>query len=60
MSIVESEKSMISVAQSLWKFGAALLLQEFMKFDFDIRTIVVNGKSISVYKKNKCKERFSF
>ena len=58
VSIVESEKSMISVAQSLWKFGAALLLQEFMKFDFDIRTIVVNGKILASTKRTSAKKDF--
>jgi len=58
VSIVESEKSMISVAQSLWKFGAALLLQEFMKFDFDIRTIVVNGKVLASTKRTSAKKDF--
>ena len=58
VSIVESEKSMVSVAQSLWKFGAALLLQEFMKFDFDIRTIVVNGKILASTKRTSAKKDF--
>ena len=58
VSIVESEKSMVSVAQSLWKFGAALLLQEFMKFDFDIRTIVVNGKVLASTKRTSAKKDF--
>ena len=58
VSIVESEKSMVSVAQSLWKFGAALLLQEFMKFDFDIRTIVMNGKVVASTKRTSAKKDF--
>ena len=58
VSIVESEKSMISVAQSLWKFGASLLLQEFMKFDFDIRTIVMNGKVVASTKRTSAKKDF--
>ena len=58
VSIVESEKSMISVAQSLWKFGAALLLQEYLKFDFDIRTIVVNGKILASTKRTSAKKDF--
>ena len=58
VSIVESEKSMVSVAQSLWKFGAALLLQEYLKFDFDIRTIVVNGKILASTKRTSAKKDF--
>ena len=58
VSIVESEKSMISVAQSLWKFGAALLLQEFLKFDFDVRTIVIDGKVLASTKRISAKKDF--
>jgi hypothetical protein len=58
VSIVESEKSMISVAQSLWKFGAALLLQEFLKFDFDVRTIVIDGRILASTKRISAKKDF--
>ena len=58
VSIIESEKSLVSVAQSLWKFGAALLLQEFMKFDFDIRTIVVDGRILASTKRISAKKDF--
>ena len=58
VSVVESEKSMVSVAQSLWKFGAALLLQEFLKFDFDIRTIVVDGRILGTTKRISAKKDF--
>jgi RimK family alpha-L-glutamate ligase len=58
VSVVESEKSMVSVAQSLWKFGAALLLQEFLKFDFDVRTLVIDGKVLASTKRISAKKDF--
>mgnify|MGYP001217679506 FL=1 len=58
VSIVDSEKSMVSVAQSLWKFDAALLLQEFLKFDFDIRTIVIDGRILASTKRISAKKDF--
>ena len=58
VSIIESEKSLVSVAQSLWKFGAALLLQEYLKFDFDIRTIVIDGKVLASTKRISAKKDF--
>jgi RimK family alpha-L-glutamate ligase len=58
VSIVESEKSMVSVAQSLWKFGASLLLQEYLDFDFDIRTIVIDGKVLASTKRIQPKKDF--
>ena len=58
VSVVESEKSMSSVAQSLWKFGAALLLQEFLKFDFDVRTLVIDGRILASTKRISAKKDF--
>jgi RimK family alpha-L-glutamate ligase len=58
VSVVESEKSMVSVAQSLWKFGAALLLQEFLKFDFDVRTLVIDGRILASTKRISAKKDF--
>ena len=49
---------MISVIQSLWKFNADLLIQEFLEMDFDIRTIVVDGVIIASTKRIKPKEDF--
>ena len=51
VSIVNDYKSMISVIQSLWKFNADLLIQEFLEMDFDIRTIVVDGVIIAYSKR---------
>ena len=58
VSIVNDYKSMISVIQSLWKFNADLLVQEFLEMDFDIRTIVVDGVIIASTKRIKPKEDF--
>jgi RimK family alpha-L-glutamate ligase len=51
VSIVNDYQSMVSVIQSLWKFGAELLIQEYLKFGYDIRTIVVNGKILASTKR---------
>ena len=58
VSLIESEKSLVSVAQSLWKFNAALLIQEYMKFDFDIRTIVIDGRVLASTKRISAKKDF--
>jgi len=58
VSLIESENSMISVAQSLWKFGAPLLLQEYLKFDSDVRTIVIDGKVLASTKRTRSKKDF--
>lgn len=58
VSKVESMESMMSVIQSLWKFNAPLIIQEFLKIDFDIRTIILNGKIIASTKRNKPEKDF--
>ena len=58
VSLIESEKSLVSVAQSLWKFNAALLIQEYMEFDFDIRTIVIDGRVLASTKRISAKKDF--
>ena len=30
--------------QAMWKLGAEMLIQEYMKTDFDVRTFVVDNK----------------
>ena len=42
VSIVKDRESLVSVIQSLWKFDAELIIQEFKKFDFDVRTLVLD------------------
>jgi len=38
--------SLVSVCQSLWKFNADVLLQEYLELKSDVRTLLVNGKVI--------------
>ena len=58
VSIVDSYESLVSNVQSLWKFGAELLIQEYLKFDYDIRTIVVGGKILASTKRIRPKDDF--
>ena len=58
VSKVESMESMMSVIQSLWKFGATLIVQEFLKLDGDIRTIVMNGRIVASTKRIKPEKDF--
>ena len=58
VSIVNDYKSLISNVQSLWKFGAELLIQEFLDMKYDIRTIVVDGVIVASTKRVKPKEDF--
>jgi len=47
VSRVNDMASLVSVAQSLWKFDADLLIQEYFDLKSDIRTLLVNGKIIA-------------
>jgi ribosomal protein S6--L-glutamate ligase len=46
VSKVNDMGSLVSVAQSLWKYEADLLLQEFLDIKSDVRTLVVGGNII--------------
>jgi len=58
VSIVNDYQSMVSVIQSLWKFKAELLIQEYLKFDYDIRTVVMNGKILASTKRIRPEKDF--
>ena len=58
VSIANDYKSLLSNVQSLWKFGAELLIQEFLEMDFDVRTIIVDGVIIASTKRIRTKEDF--
>jgi len=47
VSKVNDMASLISVAQSLWKYKADLLIQEYFDLKSDIRTLCVNGKIVA-------------
>ena len=53
VSLIESEKSLIGVLQSLWKFDAEVIVQEYFEIDFDVRTIVLDGNIIASIKRKK-------
>lgn len=42
--IIDSIPSLKSVLQGLWKYNAELIMQEYMEIDYDVRTLVLNGK----------------
>ena len=58
VSKVNDMESMMSVIQSLWKFGAPLLIQEFLDLEYDIRTVVLNGRIVASTKRIKPKKDF--
>ncbi len=57
VSKVESHESLKSVLQSLWKFGASLILQEYMEIEYDIRSLVLDGKVIASVKRLKSNDK---
>ena len=58
VSKVDSMESMMSVIQSLWKFNAPLIIQEFLEIKFDVRTIVLNGRIVASTKRIKPEKDF--
>jgi len=53
---IESEESLKSVLQALWKHEADLILQEYIDIDFDVRSIVLNNKVIASVKRLNTKK----
>ena len=53
VSKVESYESLKSVLQSLWKFDAEVIIQEYMEIKFDVRTLVMDGVIIASAKRMK-------
>ena len=41
---VESYDGLVATVQAMWKLEAEMLIQEYMKTDFDVRTFVVDNK----------------
>ena len=58
VAVVDSEQSLKSVLQSLWKYDAEVILQEFMRIKYDVRTIVADGKIVACMKRIKGKKDF--
>ena len=58
VSIVDSYESLVSVLQSLWKFDAEIIMQEYIEIDYDIRSIVLDGKIIASMKRLKDSDDF--
>ena len=58
VSKVDSMESLMSVIQSLWKFNAPLIIQEFLEIKFDVRTIILNGRIVASTKRIKPEKDF--
>ena len=41
---IESYEGLVATLQAMWKLNAEVLIQEYMKSDYDIRTFVVDNK----------------
>lgn len=57
VSKVNDMASLVSVCQSLWKFNADLLIQEYFELKSDIRTLVVNNKIIGSAERIKANDQ---
>jgi len=53
VSIVDSYASLKSVLQSLWKYDAEVIIQEYFEIKFDVRTLVLDGKIFACAKRIK-------
>ena len=58
VSIVESYESLKSVLQSLWKYKAELLIQEYLPIKNDVRVLVLDGKVVAAAMRGKAPKDF--
>ena len=58
VSIVNDMQSMTSVIQSLRKFNADLLIQEYLELEFDVRTLVLGGRILASTRRNRVEGDF--
>lgn len=59
VSKIESMESLKSVLQTLWKYGAEVIMQEFLPdFKNDVRSICLNGKIFACAKRDKAPKDF--
>jgi len=59
VSKIESLESLKSVLQTLWKYEAEVIIQEFLpNFKNDVRSIVLNGKIFACAKRDKAPKDF--
>jgi ribosomal protein S6--L-glutamate ligase len=58
VSIVESYESLKSVLQTLWKYDAELLIQEYLEIKNDVRVLVLDGKVVAAAMRGKAPKDF--
>ncbi len=59
VSKIESMESLKSVLQTLWKYNAEIIMQEFLPdFKNDVRSICLNGKIFACAKRDKAPKDF--
>lgn len=56
--IVNTPESLKSVLQSLWKYKAEVIIQEYLEIKNDVRTLVLDGKVIAAAKRDKATDDF--
>jgi ribosomal protein S6--L-glutamate ligase len=58
VSIVDSYESLKSVLQTLWKYDAELLIQEYLEIKNDVRVLVLDGKVVAAAMRGKAPRDF--
>jgi ribosomal protein S6--L-glutamate ligase len=58
VSIVESYESLKSVLQTLWKYEAEIIIQEYLPINNDVRVLVLDGKAVAAAMRGKAPKDF--
>lgn len=58
VSKIESYESLKSVLQTLWKYNAEIIIQEYLEIKNDVRVLVLNGKVVAAAMRGKAPKDF--
>lgn len=58
VSIIDSYESLKSVLQTLWKYKAELIIQEYLEIKNDVRVLVLDGKVVAAAMRGKAPKDF--
>jgi len=58
VSIINTYESLKSVLQTLWKFDAEIIIQEYVEIKNDVRSLVLDGKVVAAAMRGKAPKDF--
>lgn len=58
VSVINTYESLKSVLQTLWKYKAEVIIQEYLQINNDVRTLVLDGRVVAAAQRGKAPKDF--